>query len=250
MQQVERSQTRGSILSADGVTLASSVLAPKSSIYKYQRVYDPYTATLFAHIVGFDSIKYGNFRGVEAQYNSYLTPHTRPAKTLRDLLVNRTVVDNVTLTVDTQLQSQVAAALDQHAPGVLGAAAVVLNPVTGAVEAMYSNPTFDPNPLVSQDLAKETAAWNANLPNPATSGLRPREPAGARHLRAGLPPGFDLQGGDHVGRAREPPGSGQDDLSERPVGRPAQLRHPAPGPDQLPRRGLPGPAVVATSRPC
>jgi penicillin-binding protein A len=162
VQQVERSQTRGSILSADGVTLASSVLAPKNSIYKYQRVYDPYTAALFAHIIGFDSIKYGNFRGVEAQYNSYLTPHTRPAKTLRDLLVNRTVVDNVSLTVGTQLQTQVAAALDQHAPGVLGAAAVVLNPETGAVEAMYSNPTFDPNPLVSQDLAKETAAWNAN----------------------------------------------------------------------------------------
>ncbi len=162
VQEVARSQTRGSILSADGVTLASSVLAPKSDVYKYQRVYDPYTAPLFAQIIGFDSIKYGNFRGVEASYNSYLTPHTRPARTLRDLLVNRTVVDNVTLTIDTNLQSQVAAALDQHAPGVLGAAAAVINPITGAVEAMYSNPTFDPNPLVSQDLATETAAWNAN----------------------------------------------------------------------------------------
>ena len=169
VQTVERSQTRGSILSADGVTLASSVPAPKTNIYKYQRVYDPYTATLFAQIVGFDSLKYGNFRGVEAQYNSYLTPHTRPAKTLRDLLVNRTVVGNVTLTIGTKLQSQVAAALDQHAPHVLGAAAVVLNPVTGAVEAAYSNPTFDPNPLVSQDLAKETEAWDINACPPTAN---------------------------------------------------------------------------------
>ena len=159
---VARSQTRGSILSADGVTLASSVLAPTGSVYKYQRVYDPYTSTLFAQIVGFDSINYGDFRGIEAQYNNYLTPHTRPAKTLRDLLINRTVVDNVTLTIDTRLQTQVAAALDQGAPGVLGAAAVVLNPETGAIEAMYSNPTFDPNPLVSQDPTKETAAWNVD----------------------------------------------------------------------------------------
>jgi peptidoglycan glycosyltransferase len=166
VQLVERSQTRGSILSADGVTLASSVLAPKGSVYKYQRVYDNYTATLFSQILGFDSIKYGNFRGVEAQYNSYLTPHTRPAKTLRDLLVNRTVVDDVTLTIGTKLQSQVAAALDQHAPGVLGAAAVVLNPQTGAIEAMYSNPTYDPNPLVSQNLATETVAWTTNLAAP------------------------------------------------------------------------------------
>jgi peptidoglycan glycosyltransferase len=169
VQLVERSQTRGSILSADGVTLASSQLAPKGSIYKYERVYDPYTSTLFAQIVGFDSIKYGNFRGVEAQYNSYLTPHTRPAKTLRDLLINRTVVDNVTLTIGTKLQTQVAAALDQHAPGVLGAAAVVLNPATGAVEAMYSNPTFDPNPLASQDLTKETTAWNIDACPPSAN---------------------------------------------------------------------------------
>ena len=55
---------------------------------------------LFAQIVGFDSMKYGNFRGIEAEYNSFLTPHTPPAKTLRDLLINRTEVDNVTLTVN------------------------------------------------------------------------------------------------------------------------------------------------------
>ncbi len=180
-----RSQGRGEILSADGVVLASSVLAPPNSIYKYERQYDPYTATLFSQIVGFDSTKYGNFRGVEAEYNSFLTPHTRPAKTLRDLLVNRTEQDDVTLTIGTKLQTQVAQALDQNAPGVLGAAAVVLNPATGAIEAMYSNPTFDPNPLVSQDLAKETAAWNiyACPPTAPQAACAPGDPiAGAYGL--------------------------------------------------------------------
>ncbi|MGH9080994.1 MAG: hypothetical protein ACRDYE_13150, partial [Acidimicrobiales bacterium] len=133
-----RSQTRGSILSSDGVTLASSELAPPGSLRKYQRVYNRYTATLFSQIVGYDSILYGNLNGVEAQYNSYLVPHTRPARTLRDLLVNRTEYDNVTLTMDSRLQVQVAAALDAGAPGQTGAAAVVLNPTTGAIEAMYS----------------------------------------------------------------------------------------------------------------
>ena len=161
-----RSQTRGSILSSDGVTLASSVLAPAGSIDKYQRVYNPYTATLFSQIVGYDSLLYGNFNGVESQYNSYLVPHTRPAHTLRDLLVNRTEYDNVTLTVDSRLQEQVATALDSGAPGVIGATAVVLNPTTGAIEAMYSNPSFDPNPLVSQDLTTERNAWQAYLAQP------------------------------------------------------------------------------------
>ncbi len=112
-----RSQTRGSILSADGVTLASSQLAPPGSVYKYQRVYNPYTATLFSQTVGFVSPIYGNFNGVEAEYNSYLVPHTRPARDLRDLLVNRTEYDNVTLTMDSHLQLQVAQALDQGAAG-------------------------------------------------------------------------------------------------------------------------------------
>ena len=90
IQLVERSQTRGSILSSDGTVLASSVLAPKGSLYKYQRVYNPDTATLFAQIIGFDSAIYGNYRGIEAEYNNFLTPHTPAAKTLRDLLTNRT----------------------------------------------------------------------------------------------------------------------------------------------------------------
>ncbi len=163
---VARSQTRGSILSSDGVTLASSVLAPPASVYKYQRVYNPFTATLFSQVVGYDSPLYGNFNGVESEYNNYLTPHTRPAHTLRDLLVNRTEYDNVTLTMDSRLQEQVATALDQGAPGHLGAAAVVLNPTTGAVEAMYSNPAFDPNPLVSENLSTERLAWFSYLAAP------------------------------------------------------------------------------------
>ncbi len=170
---VARSQTRGSILSSDGVTLASSVLAPPGSVYKYQRGYNPFTASLFAQVVGYDSPLYGNFNGVEASYNSYLTPHTRPAHTLRDLLVDRTEFDNVTLTMDSRLQEQVATALDQGAPGQLGAAAVVLNPTTGAVEAMYSNPSFDPNPLVSQNLTTERLAWFSYLAahgNPLRAG--------------------------------------------------------------------------------
>ncbi|MGD0392079.1 MAG: penicillin-binding transpeptidase domain-containing protein [Acidimicrobiales bacterium] len=162
----ERSQTRGSILSSDGTVLASSVLAPKGSIDKYQRKYNPNTATLFAQIIGFDSDIYGNYRGIEAEYNSFLTPHTPPAKTLRDLLTNRTEVDNVTLTVNENLQLQVAEALDEDAPGVNGAAAVVYNPTNGAIEAMYSNPSFNPNPLVSQNSKVQNLAWAAYLNQP------------------------------------------------------------------------------------
>jgi peptidoglycan glycosyltransferase len=169
IQLAERSQTRGSILSSDGTVLASSVLAPKGSVFKYQRIYPANTATLFAQTIGFDSSVYGNYRGVEAEYNSYLTPHTPPARTIRDLLTNRTEVDNVTLTMNQNLQLQVAEALNQGAArGVNGAAAVVYNPTTGAIEAMYSNPSFDPNPLVSENTKVQNYAWATYLAEPGS----------------------------------------------------------------------------------
>lgn len=158
------SQPRGSIVSADGVTLADSVLAPPKSLYKYQRVYPAATASLFAQEVGFDSTIYGNFRGIESEYNTYLQAHTKPITSLQGLLSNNTVTDNLTLTMNAKLQQQVAAAINQT--GAVGAAAVVLDPTTGAIEAMYSNPTFDPNPLVSESPATQKKAWTADLAAP------------------------------------------------------------------------------------
>ena len=220
------------------MTLAYSELAPKGSIYKYQRVYDPTPPPCSPRSSGSTPSSTATSAGVEAQYNSYLTPHTRPAKTLRDLLVNRTVVDNVTLTIDTKLQSQVAAALDQHAPGVLGAAAVVLNPTTGAIEAMYSNPTYDPNPLVSQNLATETEAWNINAcpPTADQAACAPGDPLVPGTYGQVYPPGSSFKVVTASAVLEDRPRPGQDDLPGGSLGGPAQFGHAPPGPDQLPRR--------------
>jgi len=188
VQSAGRSQPRGDIVSADGVNLATSVLA-NSGVYKYRRVYNPNTAVLFSQIVGYDSLKYGNYNGVENEYNNYLVAHNKPAKSLRDLLTGQTVVDNVTLTINSNLQRQVAQAVDSGAPGVNGAAAVVLDPNTGAIEAMYSNPTFDPNPLVSPDLATETAYWTAEV----NKQLNPGNPLRAGAYNQIYPPGSSFK---------------------------------------------------------
>lgn len=167
---VSRVQPRGDILSADGVVLASSI--PSTGYYKYQRVYNPYTAVLYAQIVGYDSLIYGK-TGIEAEYDNYLQSHTRPVTSLRDLLVNRTSTGNVSLTISTTLQTQTAAAMD--AVGTKGSApqsgAVVVNIKTGAIMAMYGNPTYDPNPLASPDTAVEKAAWTALKPSSGQSPL-------------------------------------------------------------------------------
>ncbi len=175
---VERNDPRGDILSADGVVLASSI--PSSGYYRYQRTYNPLTAVLFSQIVGYDSIIYGK-TGVESQYDSYLQSHTRPAKTLGDLLTSRTTTGNVTLTIGTKLQTQVAQAVT--ATGAPEAAAIVIDPKTGAIEAMYGTPTFNPTELASPDTKAETYYWNSLDPN---SGLSPLV---SRVFQRGFAPG-------------------------------------------------------------
>jgi peptidoglycan glycosyltransferase len=165
--QTERTQPRGEILASDGTVLAQSVVAPAGDYYKYQRTYPAATAGLFANIVGWDSINYGKL-GVEASYNQYLVAHNRTPKTLKDLLTNSTVTDNVTLTVEPKLQAAMATALDgiPQTPGSAPVSAVALDPTTGAILAMYSTPTYDPNPLVSQDPKTEAAAYTADIHAP------------------------------------------------------------------------------------
>jgi peptidoglycan glycosyltransferase len=178
---VERNDPRGDILSADGIVLASSV--PSNGYYKYQRAYNPYTAVLFSQIVGFDSIIYGK-TGIEAEYNSYLESHTRPAHTLGDLLTSRTTTGNVTLTISSTLQSQVAQAV--NATNVNGSApeagAVVINVQTGAIEAMYSNPAYDPTLLASPNIATEKYTYASLINNPL-------QPLLSRTFQRGFLPG-------------------------------------------------------------
>jgi penicillin-binding protein A len=168
--EVERSQPRGSILSSDGVVLASSVPTTNSA-FKYRRVYNPDTATLFSQIVGYDSPNYGS-TGIEYYYNNYLESHTRPAHSLRDLLVDRTTTDNVTLTINSQLQLKVAARVDAiDADGTAPhAAAVVINVKTGAIEAMYGLPTYDPSGLVALSSNTEHTAYQDLVLGPQAAG--------------------------------------------------------------------------------
>ncbi len=133
---------RGEIVAANGAILAQSV-PTHNSTYPYKRIYP--VGSLTAGIVGFSS-PYTQEWGLEAEYNSYLESHPQPASSLEQLVAPTSAADNVNLTVQTAEQ-QVAA----NAMGGQDGAAVVLDPKTGAVYAMYSNPTYNPTPLTSLD---------------------------------------------------------------------------------------------------
>ncbi len=165
----EYEQPRGVIQSDDGQVLAKSATGPKGSRYHYVRQYPQQWAALFSHIVGVYSYNYaptGGY-GVEGTYDKYLVAHNKPIKSIRDLLTTRTVTDTVTLTVSTTMQQAAASALGRKVGAVLA-----LDPTTGAVLAMYSNPTYDPTLLASPDSTTEIAAWK-QLTTPDHSGVAP-----------------------------------------------------------------------------
>src|ERR1019366_3521532 len=129
---------RGDIYSADGSTLAYS--KPTKDGYGELRIYPPATAALFADLTGYNSVASGSATGLESEYFTYLSQHNSPANTLGQLLTQHETTDDITLTVSSTLQSAAAAAL-----GGRTGAVVALDPQTGAILAMYGNPTFNPN---------------------------------------------------------------------------------------------------------
>jgi penicillin-binding protein A len=154
---------RGTITAADGTVLAKSVKTPagtKDYSYDYVRQYPQ--GPLYAGITGYWGPFYSG-TGIEQQYDAFLGPHQAPPQTLSQLLFRQQqpeTTDNVALTVEPALQNAASQALTTLPPGTnKDGAVVVLQPSTGNVLAMVSNPTFDPNALVSTSYQADQLAY-------------------------------------------------------------------------------------------
>ena len=143
------SRERGVVQTADGAIVAQSV----SSDDDFERLRQYPEKELFAHVSGYFSFTYGT-EGVERTYNSDLAGRSLALKKLSDVLADRVRTGNVTLTVSKALQ-QVA----RDALGTRTGAVVALNPTDGAVLAMWSYPSFDPNPLAAHDQQAVQRTW-------------------------------------------------------------------------------------------
>jgi peptidoglycan glycosyltransferase len=176
---------RGTITAFDGTVLAKSVKINSSSkIRNYEREYSD--GPLYAGITGYDSIFYGT-SGIEFEYNQYLQAHAQPPKNFSQLLFDKppSEPDNVTLTVDPTLQAAAMQALQTAPLTNRDGAVVALDPTTGAVLALVSNPTYDPNGESSPDVATEQAA-DAKDVAPDAEGYDGLNPLATEH---GFPPG-------------------------------------------------------------
>lgn len=171
----EYSRERGQII-AGGLALASSV--PTGGELQFQRVYreGPQNAPL----TGYYSLRYGA-GGMENAMNSVLNGSDARlfVRRLSDLITGRDPRGgHVVLTVDPAVQQ---VAYQQLASRDYAGAVVALDPDTGAVIAMASTPSYDPNRLASFDAETQQQAWedftsdenNVPLTNRAIGAIYP-----------------------------------------------------------------------------
>ena len=143
---------RGSII-VGGQAIAKSV--PVEDQYRFLRTYPQ--DKLYAQLTGFYSYSVGAPYGLEHAADDLLSgdADTLFVRRVTDLITGRkTSGATIELTIDPKAQAAADKAL-----GDSKGAVVALDPRTGAILAMVSHPSYDPNPLSSHDLSKASKAW-------------------------------------------------------------------------------------------
>mgnify|MGYP001073120589 CR=1 FL=1 len=143
---------RGTIATADGVLLARSVKSDDR--FQYQREYPE--GELYAALTGYFSYVYGA-TGLERAYNTELSGKTakQQIKSVGDLFVDKDRTGNLKLSVRSDIQ-----AVAKQQLGDFKGSIVALDPRSGEILALYSNPSFDPNLIANHDVTDSQAAYN------------------------------------------------------------------------------------------
>lgn len=187
---------RGSIVAGSGVEQVEIAASEETQgDLRFRRRYPG--GSTWAHVTGFHSFIFGRAQ-LERTYNELLSGAGPGGlvDNISELLQGREDQgDTVIATLDPAVQE---AAL-QGLGGQTGAV-VALDPRTGAVLALLSQPSYDPSPLASHDGAEVRAAWDALQADPerpmasrATAELFPpgstfKVITTAAALEGGLPP--------------------------------------------------------------
>ena len=171
----EFAQNRGAILAAGKVEMAKT--APSKDRFKFQRVYPD--GELYAPISGFYSYDRAS-SALESTYNAQLagTDDALFVRRLIDMASNKTPKGaTVQTTIVPKIQKAAADTLGNQKGAV-----VALDPKTGAVLAMVTSPTYDPNDIASHDIEAAGKAYDRLASDP-------QHPLSNRAAREIYPPG-------------------------------------------------------------
>jgi penicillin-binding protein A len=160
----EYKRERGIVMLAGGQKVAVSQAT--SDELKYLRTYP--LKDKYAHLIGYKPVNIGE-SGLEQSENEFLagTSDKLFGDRFRDLFTGeQTAGGNVLLTIAPTAQDTAFKELTENRVGAKRGAVVALDPETGAVKAMVSMPSFDPNVVTSHDTGAAQKAYQALLANP------------------------------------------------------------------------------------
>jgi peptidoglycan glycosyltransferase len=150
---------RGQIL-VDGQPIAYS--EPSGDLYKYQRVYPG--GPLYSTVTGYFTVQ-PSFGGLEGDLDPYLSgaSDAQFLDRINAILTGRDPQGaSVELTIDPVVQQAAWDALGDRTGAV-----VAIDPATGAILALVSKPTYDPNVLAVHDPDAVEAAYQQLLADPS-----------------------------------------------------------------------------------
>ncbi|MGC4852241.1 peptidoglycan D,D-transpeptidase FtsI family protein [Micromonospora sp. DT4] len=179
VQVADYKRKRGNI-EAGGTALATS--KETTGKLKFQRTYPG--GAKYAHVLGYKPVNLAD-TGIEQLENDFLagTSDQLIGDRFKDMFTgDETAGGNVLLTLSKRAQDVAYDQMRNNQVDAKRGAAIAIDPRTGAVQALVSMPSFDPNPLVSHDTTAAAAEINKLEQNPDG-------PLKNRALSETLPPG-------------------------------------------------------------
>ena len=158
---------RGRILSADGVVIAKSVPKGRGDAKRYVRRYPE--GSLFGHPIGYSFVEEGDTEFEQFHNEELVGEEGEFVSIVDELLGHKQEGNDVVTNIDADAQRTALAALQEVGYG----AVVAIEPSTGAVKAMVSNPPFDPNRIPFDLTEMNRNEIETPLLNRATQGLYP-----------------------------------------------------------------------------
>ncbi len=154
----EFGRERGRMITADGVIVARSVEVgePVDFVREYPE------GELYAHISGYQSLNVAS-TGLEREFNDELagSPIDQQFQTFADVFRDRDTTATLRLTLRHDVQEAARSALGDRNGSV-----VALDPRTGAIIAMWTWPSFDPNLIADPDGAAANDSYETLLADP------------------------------------------------------------------------------------
>ena len=157
---------RGRILAADGTVIARSVAKGSGDSLRYVRRYPE--GSLYGHPIGYSFVRYGDSEFEKSHNDELVGDESEFTSILDELRGRRQEGNDVVTNIDPAAQR---VALDELTAQGLGAV-VAIEPKTGRVRVLASNPTFDPNRIPYDQTELNTDPTSPTLDR-ATQGQYP-----------------------------------------------------------------------------